>query len=105
MDVAHFIESLNVETAGLILGSALLFTILFMLQLRNSRWLERLAKLEAQSSRDARLERLLKLVEQGSGKSLQGKTNRPVSKAKKVPSTRSVKVDKSRITAGRRRHG
>jgi len=95
MSVVTYLQSLSVESAFLLLGSILLFAILITLQVRNTRWVNRIASLEEATAARARVEKLLKAVErmsngQGKGRASQ---NRPVAKSttRRIPAARTPK--------------
>lgn len=93
----------DLETTGLWLASTLLLLLLLILQIRNSGWEKRARKAEAQSNRDARVERLLGLMERASAMTKpKGKSNRPLSKAKRVPLARSGLVAKTAFPVRRK---
>lgn len=100
MSLANYLQSLSVESASLLLGAALLFAILITLQVRNTRWVRRLAKMEESKEARDRVEKLLSAVEhisksQGKGR---GNVNRPIAKSsvKRIPATRTPKINYKR---------
>ena len=95
MSVITYLQSLSMESALLLFGLALLFTILATLQVRNTRWIRRMASMEEMAQARARIEKLLSAVERMSKSQGKGRaaSNRPIAKSttKRVPATRTPK--------------
>lgn len=93
MPAAEFLLSLSAESMALLSGVMLLLAIVVALQIRNTRWLRRLATMEEAVAAKARVERLLEAVERlSSGNaSPTARRNRPLDKGKRVPAIRSAK--------------
>jgi hypothetical protein len=94
MSVATVLQSLSVESAILLLGGTALLLIIVGLQIRNVRWVARLANSEASVEAKTRIEKLIRAVEamsSGAPKNA-GTTNRPVKGRKHIPAIRSGKA-------------
>jgi hypothetical protein len=96
MLTAKFLQSMTMESAILLIGSALLFAILVALHIKNIRWVRDMANSEASLQAKNRVEKLLQAVERMSAGSGAGKSraalNRPIGKgAKRVPAVRTGK--------------
>ncbi|MCE9649288.1 MAG: hypothetical protein K8R18_06645 [Parvibaculum sp.] len=106
MSVAAVLQSLSVESAILLLGGAALLLIIIGLQIRNVRWVARLANSEASVEAKTRIEKLIRAVEamsSGSPKKT-GASNRPVGKGRKhIPAIRSGKTPVAAIRTRRAR--
>ncbi len=96
MLTAKFLQSMTMESALLLIGSALLFAILVTLHIRNIRWVRDVTNSEASMQAKVRVEKLLQAVErlsagEGAGKSRMA-LNRPVGKgSKRIPAVRTGK--------------
>ncbi|HEX7776878.1 MAG TPA: hypothetical protein VF449_10170 [Parvibaculum sp.] len=96
MLTAKFLQSMTMESAILLIGSALLFAILVALHIKNIRWVRDMASNEASMQARNRVEKLLQAVERMSAGAGAGKSrvalNRPVGKgSKRIPAVRTGK--------------
>jgi hypothetical protein len=103
MSVAAVLQSLSIESAILLLGGTALLLIIIGLQIKNARWVARLANNEASLEAKTRIEKLIRAVEAMSsgGPKQAGASNRPIKGRKRVPAMRSGKTPEAAIRARR----